>query len=109
MDCEGCEYESIMATSDIILKKFSHIQIEYHSGYKNLKEKLERCGFKVSITGPVATDVLQTYLQSIKQFLSALNFNKKSVSVPYNDANSINYKKNHTIGYVGFIYAIRTI
>lgn len=109
MDCEGCENEIISSASNEVLQRFSHMQIEYHSGYAMLEKKLEKCGFKVSITGPVATDVLQTYLQSIKQFLSALNFNKKLVSVPYNDANSVNYKKNHTIGYVGFIYATRTI
>ena len=109
MDCEGCENEIISSASNEVLQRFSHMQIEYHSGYAMLEKKLEKCGFKVSITSPVATDVLQTYLQSIKQFLSALNFNKKLVSVPYNDANSVNYKKNHTIGYVGFIYATRTI
>ena len=26
--------------------------IEYHYGYKNLKEKLENCGFRVIITEP---------------------------------------------------------
>ena len=27
--------------------------IEYHYGYKNLKEKLELCGFRVSFTEPI--------------------------------------------------------
>ena len=36
----------------VALKKFSHIIIEYHFGYKNLKEKLEKNGFKVSVTRP---------------------------------------------------------
>lgn len=52
MDCEGCEYEAILSSSTDTLQKFSHIQIEYHYGYKNLKSKLESCGFKVSITNP---------------------------------------------------------
>jgi len=52
MDCEGCEYETILSSSADTLKKFSHIQIEYHYGYKNLKSKLESCGFKVSVTNP---------------------------------------------------------
>lgn len=52
LDCEGCEYDTILKTSYDVLRKFSHIQIEYHFGYKNLKEKLEKCGFKVSITKP---------------------------------------------------------
>jgi hypothetical protein len=27
--------------------------IEYHYGYKNLKEKIEKSGFKVSVTRPI--------------------------------------------------------
>lgn len=52
MDCEGCEYETILSANDHILQKFSHIMIEYHYGYKNLKQKLIKCGFKVSVTKP---------------------------------------------------------
>jgi len=52
LDCEGCEYDVIMTTDKSILTKFTHIQIEYHYGYKNLKNKLENCGFKVSVTDP---------------------------------------------------------
>jgi FkbM family methyltransferase len=52
MDCEGCEYETILSATVDTLSRFSHIQIEYHYGYKNLKEKLEECGFKVSVTIP---------------------------------------------------------
>jgi len=52
MDCEGCEYETILSADDNTLQVFSHIMIEYHYGYKNLKEKLERSGFRVSVTRP---------------------------------------------------------
>ena len=52
MDCEGCEYDSILETPNQILQKFSHIQIEYHYGYKNLKEKLENAEFSVQMTKP---------------------------------------------------------
>ena len=52
IDCEGCEYDSILSTSKDILGQFSHIHVEYHWGYKNLKEKLENCGFTVSVTRP---------------------------------------------------------
>lgn len=52
VDCEGCEYDVILSSSDKTLKKFTHIQIEYHYGYKNLKEKLEKNGFEVSVTRP---------------------------------------------------------
>ena len=53
MDCEGCEYDSILNTDDEILKKFSTIIIEYHYGYQNLIEKLENCGFHVKKTPPM--------------------------------------------------------
>jgi FkbM family methyltransferase len=52
MDCEGCEYESILSASREVIRSFSHIQIEYHYGYKDLKYKLEENGFIVSITKP---------------------------------------------------------
>jgi len=52
LDCEGCEYDSIMTADESILSKFTHIQIEYHYGYKNLKNKLENCGFEVTVTDP---------------------------------------------------------
>ncbi len=52
MDCEGCEYDSILSASRDVLRSFSYIQIEYHYGYKDLKYKLEENGFIVSITKP---------------------------------------------------------
>lgn len=48
LDCEGCEYETILNCSPSILQKFTDIQIEYHNGYKNLEEKLLSVGFEVS-------------------------------------------------------------
>ena len=48
LDCEGCEYETILNSSSEILQKFTDIQIEYHDGYKNLEEKLLSSGFEVS-------------------------------------------------------------
>jgi FkbM family methyltransferase len=52
IDCEGCEYDVILPESTQTLQIFSHIQIEYHYGYNNLKEKLQKSGFKVSATIP---------------------------------------------------------
>lgn len=52
MDCEGCEYESIIECPDQILKKFSQFAIEYHNGYDNLRRKLERNGFEVKVSRP---------------------------------------------------------
>jgi FkbM family methyltransferase len=53
MDCEGCEYDTILNSSIPTLKKFSKIQIEYHYGYKDLCNKLKDCGFKVNVTKPI--------------------------------------------------------
>jgi FkbM family methyltransferase len=52
MDCEGCEYGVILSSPVDTLKRFSHIFIEYHYGYKDLRDKLLSCGFKVSISPP---------------------------------------------------------
>ena len=52
VDCEGCEYDLIMSASLDDLNKFSHIQIEYHFGYQNLKSRLEASGFEVTCTKP---------------------------------------------------------
>jgi len=48
MDCEGCEYDSILSASDTLLRQFSHMLIEYHDGYKDLKERLEKSAFEVT-------------------------------------------------------------
>lgn len=53
MDCEGHEYEIILSASQQTLTNFSEILLEYHYGYKNLKEKLEKCGFVVKVDKPI--------------------------------------------------------
>jgi len=52
MDCEGCEYPSILNTPNEVLRNFEQIMIEYHYGYLNLKKKLEEAGFKVKTSFP---------------------------------------------------------
>lgn len=52
IDCEGCEYESILSANKNTLQRFSHILIEYHHGYIDLKEKLQSNGFRVLTTRP---------------------------------------------------------
>ena len=47
MNCEGCEYDVILETSEIVLKKFSQILIQYHDGADDIIEKLSKIGFKV--------------------------------------------------------------
>jgi FkbM family methyltransferase len=51
MDCEGCEY-NILKENNEILRKFKQIQIEYHYGYVELKNKLMNAGFDVRYTQP---------------------------------------------------------
>jgi FkbM family methyltransferase len=62
MDCEGCEYDTILQSSRDTLQRFTHIQLEYHYGYKNLKQKLEESGFKVSIAEPKYTANQKMYV-----------------------------------------------
>ncbi len=52
IDCEGCEYESILNSPKETLRKFSQIQMEYHYGYRLLVKYLKGCGFKVRHTAP---------------------------------------------------------
>jgi len=49
VDCEGCEYDIFLNSKSEIIRKFSHIVIEFHSGFKDLKEKLEEYNFEVEI------------------------------------------------------------
>jgi FkbM family methyltransferase len=60
MDCEGCEYESILSATRDTIRSFSHIQIEYHYGYKDLKYKLEENGFIVSVSKPQLLHPIRT-------------------------------------------------
>jgi FkbM family methyltransferase len=85
IDCEGSEYGIILSTPAEILRRFEYIQIEYHSGYKNLKDKLERSGFRVCVDSPVAVG----YFNMLKQ----LQHKKISRVSPH-------------FGYLGYIYAI---
>ena len=51
VDCEGYEYDIFFETDDASLRAFREMQIEYHYGYLNLKERLEKAGFKVRTIG----------------------------------------------------------
>ena len=83
MDCEGCEDEVISSVEINTIRHFSDIQIEYHNGYKKIKNKLEKCGFEVKVTKPISSNVISNILY---------NFTNKKV-------------KRKKIGYVGFIFA----
>ena len=75
MDCEGCEYETILSASKETLSNFSHLQIEYHFGYKNLKSKLENCGFDVVVTRPQIG--LRLYKEARKSFFGYIYAKRK--------------------------------
>ena len=53
IDCEGCEVDVVLSSSKETLQKFTHIEIEYHYGYKNIKKKLTDCGFSVTTSPPL--------------------------------------------------------
>jgi len=59
LDCEGCEYDIILSNDTTVLGKFSHIQIEYHYGYRDLKKHLIGAGFAVSYTDPKVDNGMQ--------------------------------------------------
>jgi FkbM family methyltransferase len=52
MDCEGSEYAAILEASPAVLRRFSHLMMEYHYGYRNLKRQLEAAGFSVQVERP---------------------------------------------------------
>ena len=49
MDCESCEYDVLLPTSEDTLRKFEHIFIEFHNGCLNISQRLEKSGFKIKI------------------------------------------------------------
>jgi FkbM family methyltransferase len=84
IDCEGCEYDIIENVSFETISYFTDIQIEYHSGYKKLKNKLESFGYTVKVSKPHATNVILTL---------------------YNFLKSKDVITDEKIGYAGFIFA----
>lgn len=72
LDCEFCEYETILNASDEILHKFSRILIEFHDGNKNLIEKLRKVGFNLE-----TLDIRYTFKKKYRGHLLAIN-NKKN-------------------------------
>lgn len=59
LDCEGCEYDIIFSNSNTVLRNFSHIQIEYHYGFRDLVKHLVGGGFVVSHTNPEIKDGME--------------------------------------------------
>lgn len=83
IDCEGCEYEIIGSMSKETFENFNEIFIEYHNGYKQLSEALQKNGFLVNIQKPMATNVLNFIISLFRK------------------------QENDQIGFVGFIHATK--
>lgn len=80
IDCEGCEYEVIFSATKEVLRRFSHIVIEYHYGYRGLKKKLENSGFNVYTTRPRAhhRDYLYEFIQERWMYVGYLYAENKT-------------------------------
>ena len=87
LDCEGCEYDSILSASNETLEKFDRILIEYHHGYKDLLRRLEKCNFTVNLINPTSTGFIGKYFRWFK---------------------SKNWSNGESRpGYSGYVYAIK--
>ena len=49
MDCEGCEYASILGASDDTLRHFSEFILEYHGNHTKLIERFRKAGFEPTL------------------------------------------------------------
>ena len=73
MDCEGCEYESILNTGNIYLRRFSAIMIECHYGNTKIIEKLSHTGFEVYSS----REIKSPWLNKGKHMLVSMVFAKR--------------------------------
>jgi len=80
IDCEGCEYRSILLADGAILRRFTHMVIEYHHGYKNLKKKLQDSNFKVSVTRPRTFSFTSDLIKQKLDYTVGLIFAKRDLS-----------------------------
>lgn len=53
MNCEGCEYPTLLGASPEARNAFGQLAIEYHYGCRELVRMLERDGFRVRHTSPI--------------------------------------------------------
>jgi FkbM family methyltransferase len=104
MDCEGYEYDIILTTPKETLQKFEQIQIEYHFGYKDLKQKLEDVGFDVEITRPEIPGLLSRYVRSLKRSRTE---DRQHNETDADNLISPNYRPRsiYESGNIGYLYA----
>ncbi|MCI4369254.1 MAG: FkbM family methyltransferase [Thermoplasmata archaeon] len=55
LDCEGGEYDALLHSPPEVIRRFSHIQAEYHYGYQNIAKALRDAGFRVRYDRPYRT------------------------------------------------------
>lgn len=53
MDCEGCEYESILDATNDTLRYFTEFILEYHKDSKSLVKKFNSAGFTTELKGKI--------------------------------------------------------
>ena len=51
MDCEGCEYDSLLSSDCDTIKIFEEIIMEYHDDPIPLVKKLIGCGYSINLNG----------------------------------------------------------
>ena len=56
IDCEGCEYDSILSSACNTLTRFEEIVMEYHDDPTPLVRKLLQCGYSVKLNGDDVKD-----------------------------------------------------
>lgn len=108
IDCEGCEYDVILSASSEILQTFSHIFIEYHHGYKDLKKKLKESGFQVSVTKPSISGQLPLMLHNLKKTKKTSTMDVHSMK--HDDSNHSQYdvdNMSYRLTCVGQIHAVQ--
>ena len=104
MDCEGYEYDIILSATKETLQKFQQIQIEYHYGYKNLKKKLDECGFKVEVTRPEIPSLLLRYFRGLSR-LTGRQESQKGIDDTTQSKYASKQKSIYESGYLGYLFA----
>lgn len=64
VDCEGCEYDIFLNSSNELIRNFSHIIIEFHKGFKDLKKKLEEAHYSVEVNS--STKKITGFLYAVR-------------------------------------------
>jgi len=104
MDCEGYEYDIILSATKETLQRFQQIQIEYHYGYKNLKKKLDECGFKVEVTRPEMPSLLLRYFRGLSRLIGRQE-SKQGIDDTTQSKYGTKQKSIYESGFLGYLFA----